>query len=94
MVLLFGVGDTAANHLLSDGHPPVIGYALEGFAIHSSYAAAGHGALDSCNGHADAPRGYHCHATATSPYLIGCYAGMTALTCNVAMHPCVPAMGP
>ena len=73
---VFGVGDTAANHLLTDGHPPIIGYALDGFAIHSSYAAdAAHGALDGCNGHADAARGYHYHATATSPYLIGCYAG-------------------
>jgi hypothetical protein len=73
---VFGVGDPAANHPQADGHPPVIGYALDGFAIHSSYAAAAtHGPLDGCNGHADAARGYHYHATATSSYLIGCYAG-------------------
>jgi hypothetical protein len=71
-VCVFGKGDTAANHRLADAHPPVIGYAMDGFALYASSASA---TLDACNGHTDAARGYHYHATAKSPYLIGCDHG-------------------
>ncbi len=75
-VCVFGLRDTAARHAEADGHPAVIGYALDGFAIHASYETGATGSsLDACNGHSDATHGYHYHATRTSPYLVGCLAG-------------------
>ncbi len=69
---VFGKGTAISSKNESDGHPPVIGYALDGFALYGEDATA---KLDSCNGHVDATRGYHYHATTTTPYLVGCYAG-------------------
>lgn len=86
-ICVFGLGDTAQLHAEPDGHPPVIGYALDGFAIYASYETSQ--PLDGCNGHADATRGYHYHATATSPYLIGCYAGTATGRVVHAMNLCV-----
>src|SRR5262249_37354783 len=52
-VCVFGKGITASSRMLADGHPPVIGYGLDGFAL---YASPADGPLDSCNGHADSVR--------------------------------------
>ena len=73
-------------------HSPVIGFAFDGYPIHGPYEADGlmamdiEGALggpsdvqilDSCNGHADAVRGYHYHVTpGRFPYIIGGYRGV------------------
>jgi len=68
---------------------PIIGFAWDGFPIHGPYETAGimaHKsdssdspglALDACNGHADALRGYHYHTTpGRFPYILGGYAGV------------------
>jgi hypothetical protein len=65
----------------AEGHSPLVGYMFDGFAL---YGPNGDGGtppkdLDECNGHEDAVRGYHYHATATYPYLIGAYRGTPAL---------------
>jgi hypothetical protein len=75
-VCVFGEGVSLDSHALPDGHPGVIGYALDGFALHAPYAGAE--PLDGCNGHTDEARGYHYHATAAFPYFLGCFAGTPA----------------
>jgi hypothetical protein len=95
---------------VKEGAPsPVLGYALDGFAIRgplgcadancseviryeSSWEMTGDPAikaweaykfvekddekfLDRCNGHSAPDGNYHYHATATFPYILGCYAG-------------------
>ncbi|MGI9177114.1 MAG: YHYH protein [Pirellulales bacterium] len=66
-------------------HSPVIGFAFDGFPIHGPYESAdvmakdlsGDNALDVCNGHEDATRGYHYHVTpGRFPYVIGGYRGV------------------
>ena len=66
------------------GHSPVIGFAFDGFPIHGPYESqgvmardlTGGAALDVCNGHDDATRGYHYHVTpGRFPYVIGGYRG-------------------
>lgn len=49
-----------------DGHAPMIGYALDGFAIHAHLDESGREpqGLDECSGHSDSTRGYHYHAGA------------------------------
>jgi len=67
------------------GHSPVIGFAFDGFPIHGPYESQGvmardltdAVALDVCNGHEDATRGYHYHVTpGRFPYVIGGYRGV------------------
>ncbi len=84
-VCVFGKGNTAAMHVLPDGHTAVIGYALDGFAIHASHSGD---TLDSCNGHTDDARGYHYHASAKLPYLVGCYGGSTRGTMAHSRNVC------
>jgi hypothetical protein len=66
------------------GHSPVLGFAFDGFPVHGPFEEGGkmardlqgERALDVCNGHEDARRGYHYHVTpGRFPYLIGGYAG-------------------
>ncbi|MCX7429466.1 MAG: YHYH protein [Planctomycetia bacterium] len=66
-------------------HSPVIGFAFDGFPIHGPYESdgvmamglTGDAALDVCNGHEDAERGYHYHVTpGRFPYVIGGYRGV------------------
>lgn len=66
-------------------HSPVIGFAWDGFPVFGPYEGAGlmakdltgEQALDVCNGHEDAVRGYHYHVTpGRFPYIIGGYAGI------------------
>lgn len=66
-----------------DQHAPLIGYALDGYAIHAMTAADGAepGDLDDCRGHTDAERGYHYHAAGPGENLfIGCFHGHTVDT--------------
>lgn len=48
----------------SDGHAPMIGYALDGFGIFAHLDPEGNAPipLDECGGHFDEKRGYHYHA--------------------------------
>lgn len=48
----------------ADGHAPMLGYALDGFAIYAHMDENGEAPqdLDECGGHTDAVRGYHYHA--------------------------------
>lgn len=51
----------------SEGHAPMIGYALDGFGIFAHLDQAGKTAenLDECGGHTDEVRGYHYHVGST-----------------------------
>ncbi|MFO1065937.1 MAG: YHYH protein [Pirellulales bacterium] len=66
-------------------HSPIIGFAFDGFPIYGPYESEGvmakslegEQALDVCNGHKDAERGYHYHVTpGRFPYILGGYAGV------------------
>ncbi|MCA9321671.1 MAG: YHYH protein [Planctomycetes bacterium] len=48
----------------ADGNAPMIGYAMDGFAIHAHLDEQGREpeGLNECGGHADPVRGYHYHA--------------------------------
>jgi hypothetical protein len=73
---VFGGDDEPDEHLLDDGHAPLLGWALDGFGIYAVDGGDGAGkTLDSCNGHGDAARGFHYHATEDFPYVLGCYRG-------------------
>ncbi len=72
-------------------HSPIIGFAFDGFPVHGPYDAVkmlakdvkGKFALDDCNGHTDAERGYHYHVTpGRFPYIIGGYAGIVETSNN------------
>jgi hypothetical protein len=72
-------------------HSPVIGFAFDGIPVYGPYEAGdelakdlvGERALDVCNGHEDAQRGYHYHVTPGKfPYLIGGYAGVPEVSNN------------
>lgn len=66
-----------------DGHAALLGYALDGYAIHAMTDAAGvePADLDECRGHSDTVRGYHYHsASAGENQFIGCYRGRTVAT--------------
>lgn len=69
-----------ATGAAADGHDSLFGWAFDGFGVYGllSVGATAPADLDKCNGHSDAPRGYHYHATAKFPYLMGCYAGEVA----------------
>jgi len=65
-------------------HSPLIGLAWDGFPIYGPYEGdsvmardlKGAAALDDCNGHEDAVRGYHYHVTPDRfPYILGGYRG-------------------
>ena len=58
-------------------HSPLVGYAFDGFGIYGPRGDNGKPPtdLDECNGHTDSERGYHYHATAEYPYIIGAYRG-------------------
>ncbi len=62
----------------ADGHAPLIGYALDGYAIHAMLNVDGAEPddLDTCRGHTDAVRGFHYHvAGAGENQFIGCFHG-------------------
>ena len=64
----------------SDGkHSPLVGFMFDGYAMYGPDGEDGKPPkdLDDCNGHIDAVRGYHYHATAGYPYLVGAFRGVT-----------------
>lgn len=69
-----------ATGAAADGHDALFGWAFDGFGVYGprSIGATAPADLDKCNGHSEAARGYHYHATAKFPYLMGCYAGEVA----------------
>ncbi len=72
-------------------HSPLIGYALDGFAIYGPRDDGGtyiaNDRLDECHGHigpASGPKGeatnaYHYHANREFPYTLGCFRGVVSL---------------
>lgn len=62
-------------------HSALIGWAFDGFAIYGLNGEDGKPPtdLDECNGHIDATRGYHYHATQKFPYLLGAYKGVVEM---------------
>ena len=60
-----------------DGHPSLIGYALDGYGIYSQHEDTDlANNLDECGGETDDVRGYHYHASAPgNNEIIGCYRG-------------------
>ncbi len=61
-----------------DGHADLLGYSLDGYAIHGLYDlnVSEPIGLDSCRGHSDDVRGYHYHAASPGENLfIGCFSG-------------------
>ncbi len=76
-------------------HSPVIGFAWDGYPVYGPYEGVGEmakdlkgdQALDVCNGHSDAVRGYHYHVTpGRFPYIIGGYAGVVEAANNRGLH--------
>ena len=66
-----------------DGHAALLGYALDGYAIHEMKNTDGvePSDLDECRGHSDAVRGYHYHvAGAGENMFLGCFHGETVAT--------------
>jgi len=64
----------------ADGHAPLMGYAMDGYAIYAHLDADGneHTDLDECRGATDDTRGYHYHAaSAWENTFIGCFSGQT-----------------
>ncbi|MFK7772091.1 MAG: YHYH protein [Saprospiraceae bacterium] len=62
----------------SDGHAPMVGYAIDGFGIYAAKDSEGNKStnLDPCGGHEDKVRGYHYHAGAPgSNQILGCLNG-------------------
>ncbi len=72
-------------------HSPVVGFAFDGFPVYGPFESedamakdlVGEFALDACNGHQDAVRGYHYHVTPGKfPYILGGYAGVVEASNN------------
>jgi hypothetical protein len=65
----------------SDGHAPLIGYAIDGHGIYGRLDTSGNEStdLDECRGHYDNVRGYHYHADAPgNNNFINCIQGVYA----------------
>ncbi len=62
-------------------HSALVGWAFDGFALYGPNGEDGQppADLDECNGHTDAVRGYHYHATQKFPYLLGAYKGVVEM---------------
>lgn len=61
-----------------DNHPPMLGYALDGFGIYALLDNKGNEVegLDQCRGHTDDKRGYHYHSSKPGDNkIIGCFRG-------------------
>ena len=64
----------------TDGHAPLIGYAMDGYGMFSMLDGddTEPGDLDECRGHEDDTRGYHYHVAGPGENLfIGCFHGET-----------------
>ncbi|HYO59222.1 YHYH protein [Archangium sp.] len=79
-----GAAGCSAQVAQSDGHAPLIGYALDGYAMHAMRNEDGTEPedLDDCRGHnIDEARGYHYHvADIGENAFIGCFHGRRALS--------------
>jgi hypothetical protein len=77
---------SSADYTSSTAHPPIIGYALDGFPIYGRYldtAADGYfTTLDACGGHVHSPDtngyGYHYHAQVIASKVYVDSLGLTA----------------
>lgn len=68
----------AAEVQSTDGHAPLIGYAIDGFGLYGMLDGDGTepSDLDECRGHEDTGRGYHYHVAGSGENMfIGCFAG-------------------
>lgn len=74
----------------TDGHSPLMGYALDGFGIYGHHGENGeeilNANLDECHGHTHMIEWeghlvemYHYHATYEFPYVVGCFRGVSAV---------------
>lgn len=66
----------------TDGHAPMIGYAIDGHGLYAQIGSNGNEPtdLDSCRGHSDEIRGYHYHVAAPGTNsFIDCLKGAYAL---------------
>ncbi len=75
------VGCSELDTELPDGESPMIGYALDGFPVHSA-AEGDHGDdLDECGGHETEELGYHYHVNAAEENnILTCVVGQTVST--------------
>lgn len=72
-----------------DDHAPMIGYALDGYAIYARLDKNGNAPkdLDACGGQEDEIRGYHYHAgSAGGNQIIGCLSGASGKSENIMKH--------
>jgi hypothetical protein len=71
------LGDFSTTQSVLGTPSPLIGYALDGFAIYGPYDE--HGRLpvdlDRCNGRVNAKGNFQYHTTSTPPYTVGCFRG-------------------
>ncbi len=76
----------------ADGDPPIFGYAMDGYAVHSPFEAGEEPAdLDGCNGHTTDADGYHYHAnSAEKNQVVQCLMGQTV----AGTDPGAPPGGP
>ncbi|MEP0545332.1 MAG: YHYH protein [Rhodothermales bacterium] len=89
----------------SDGHAPMIGYALDGIPFYAQMGTDGQEPtdLDECRGHTDDERGYHYHvASPGANQFVGCFRGEygcalagdgAGLTCDATQGPGGPPGG-
>jgi len=65
--------------MVNQGDDAIIGWGFDGYPIYGfrtpSGEAISNGALDSCNGMADATFGYRYHVSAEPPYIVQCLVG-------------------
>jgi YHYH protein len=62
----------------TDGHAPLIGYAMDGYGMYAQLNQDGKEPtdLDECRGHTDTTRGYHYHvASSGANKFLGCFKG-------------------
>lgn len=83
----FGEGVALTSKLESDGHGALVGWMVDGFPFYAGTVAAGEPALNACNGHETATRGFHYHAAAADgaapPCLIGRERGDLRFTATI-----------
>ncbi len=70
----------SAEHAQTDGHSPLIGYAIDGFGMYARHTGTGAAPtdLDACGGHEDTVRGYHYHVGEPGEnQILACHFGAT-----------------
>ncbi len=71
------LGDLVTTHALLGTPSPLVGYALDGFAIYGPFDEQGQLPvdLDRCNGRVNTKGIYQYHMTWAPPYTVGCFRG-------------------